>query len=196
MEGVATRQQLEAVIALMRDFPHLWGVGGGWALDLFLGRETRVHEDIEVIFFRDCQQAFRAHFPTAEFQMVELVDGVPAWQPWPEGFTVELPFHQIRARLPNGVIVEALLNDRRDGLYLCRRHEAITLPEDRLWLWTAEGVPFLAPEIQLLYKAKYHREKDERDFEAVVPRLSEMQLVWLREGLTLAHPGDPWLQHL
>jgi hypothetical protein len=196
LEEVTTRQELDAVVALMRDFPHPWGVAGGWALDLFLGRETRVHADIEVIVFRDCQHAFREHFPTAEFDMVALIDGIAAWQPWPEEIAVELPFHQIRARLPNGVIVEGMLNERCHGMFISRRHEGITLPVERLWRQTANGVPYLAPEIQLFYKAKHHREKDERDFAMIVPHLDAAQRDWLGEAIRLSYPDDPWLQRL
>ncbi len=116
--------------------------------------------------------------------------------PWPEGFTVELPFHQIRAILPVGVQVEALMNERRDGQYLFRRYPVLTRPEASIWLWSDAGAPFLAPEIQLLYKARHHREKDEQDFTSVIPHLSSSQLQWLRDGLALAHPTDPWLARL
>lgn len=190
---LTTREDLDRVVKLMSGFPHPWGIGGGWALDLFLGRETRVHEDLEIILFRDTQHAFREFLPNAGFEMVGKPGTSPQWMPWPEGFTVELPFHQIRANLPDGVQVEALMNERRDGQYLFRRYPALTRPEGSIWLWSDAGAPFLAPEIQLLYKARRHREKDERDFATVTPHLGATQLQWLRDGLTLAHPNDPWL---
>ncbi|WP_374208167.1 MULTISPECIES: hypothetical protein [Streptomyces] len=39
------------------------------------------------------------------------------------------------------------------------------------------GIPYLAPEVQLFYKAKATRDKDETDFEAVLPLLEEGQRV-------------------
>ena len=57
-------------------------------------------------------------------------------------------------------------------------------------------VRFLRPEIQLLYKAKYHRPKDEADFEAAVVRMSDAQREWLREALHQVHPGDVWISRL
>jgi hypothetical protein len=58
------------------------------------------------------------------------------------------------------------------------------------------GVPYLAPEIQLLYKAKNHRPKDDADFDAAVGLLSATQRRWLREALAVHHPGDPWIGRL
>jgi len=54
----------------------------------------------------------------------------------------------------------------------------------------------LAPEVQLLYKAKYHRPKDEHDFARALPRLSDTQRGLLRSTLEEYHPGDPWLAAL
>ena len=43
------------VLGLLRDLPCPWGIAGGWAVDLFLDRLTRGHQDIEVAIFRDDQ---------------------------------------------------------------------------------------------------------------------------------------------
>jgi hypothetical protein len=63
----------------------------------------------------------------------------------------------------------------------------------------SEGGPvvsFLRPDVQLLYKAKYHRPKDNGDFENALPLMSEKQRRWLREALQQVHPADPWLARL
>jgi Aminoglycoside-2''-adenylyltransferase len=39
-----------------------WWIAGGWAIDLFLGRQTREHEDIDVQILRRDQQVIRALF--------------------------------------------------------------------------------------------------------------------------------------
>ena len=36
----------------LRDSSAQWGVAGGWAIDLFLNKETRPHKDIEVAILR------------------------------------------------------------------------------------------------------------------------------------------------
>jgi len=37
-----------------------WWLAGGWAIDAFVGRVTRVHEDIDVLVLRRDQAAFRS----------------------------------------------------------------------------------------------------------------------------------------
>jgi hypothetical protein len=57
-------------------------------------------------------------------------------------------------------------------------------------------IPYLAPEIQLLYKAKGRRPKDEADFMHTLPALDRERRQWLRNALTMAHPRHPWLDLL
>lgn len=61
---------------------------------------------------------------------------------------------------------------------------------------TPEGIPYLVPEIQLLYKAKGRRLKDEVDFRHTVPVLPGERRAWLRDALLQVHPQHPWLDHL
>ena len=37
-----------------------WWIAGGWAIDLFVGRQTREHEDIDILILRRDQHAVRA----------------------------------------------------------------------------------------------------------------------------------------
>ena len=60
--------------------------------------------------------------------------------------------------------IEFFLNDVEDGIWLCRRDERVTRPVAELTTRTAAGTPIVVPEIQLLYKAKHHLDKDEHDF--------------------------------
>jgi hypothetical protein len=43
----------------MRGFEPDWFVAGGWAIDLFLEKTTRPHEDIEIAIFRKNQLALQ-----------------------------------------------------------------------------------------------------------------------------------------
>ena len=59
------------------------------------------------------------------------------------------------------------------------------------------GIPCVRAEVQLLYKAKGRRPKDELDFAACLPMLSAGAREWLRDNLWLAHPaGHPWIDRL
>ena len=89
-----------------------------------------------------------------------------------------------------------MIADSRDDQWLFRRQPDIARPLDALGLVSGEGIPYLAPEIQLLYKAKGRRPKDEADFARTAPALNAERRQWLRDALALAHPGHPWLDQL
>src|SRR5437867_13350030 len=52
---------IERVARVMAGFPRPWFVSGGWAIELFVGRVTREHEDLEVGLFRRDQGALWAY---------------------------------------------------------------------------------------------------------------------------------------
>lgn len=54
----------------------------------------------------------------------------------------------------------------------------------------------MSPEVVLLFKAKHLREKDQADFERVLPLLDDQQVEWLRVNLELVHPGHTWAEVL
>jgi len=58
------------------------------------------------------------------------------------------------------------------------------------------GVPFLRPEIVLLYKASELSPKNEADFAAVRPQLTQTATQWLREALEVIDPRHPWVPRL
>ena len=56
---LAPCEQLASISELMRGFDGPWYVAGGWAIDLFLGRSTRAHSDVDIaILRRDRQDDF------------------------------------------------------------------------------------------------------------------------------------------
>lgn len=60
------------------------------------------------------------------------------------------------------------------------------------------GVPYLAPEVQLLYKAKPQTlEKDQADFEVALPLLAAPACAWLLRCLEKRFPGGHgWVEKL
>ena len=186
---------VDAVADVMRGFPHPWWVAGGWAVDLFVGRVTREHGDIEIGAFRDTQRALHAHL--GRFKLFKAVDG--AFVPW-DAATEDIvpPVFQIQAThesLP-GEDLQVFLDDRDGGRWICRRNVAITRPVDDV-TFSARAVRALRPEIQLLFKAKHFElAKNERDFSLVAPLLTSEQRSWLKESTAATHPGHPWIGRL
>lgn len=43
----------------MTGFEGKWCIAGGWAIDLYLGKEIRTHGDIEILVFREDQKILK-----------------------------------------------------------------------------------------------------------------------------------------
>ena len=189
-----------AVARVMRGYRHPWFVSGGWAIDLFVGRVTREHEDIEIGAFFPHQDALRRHLAGWELARIRN----DAAEPWAAGDPIELPEFQLQARsarrAPN--VFDIFFNPLDGDEWVSRRHRGMRRPAAEIEARTAAhgrvpaNVPFLVPEVQLLYKAKYHRPKDDADFEAAVGSMTAAQRRWLRETLARHHPGDAWIDSL
>ncbi|MCI4067015.1 hypothetical protein MRQ36_32395 [Micromonospora sp. R77] len=72
----------------------------------------------------------------------------------------------------------------------------LRLPYAELIRHTPQGIPYLRPEVVLLFKAKAAREKDRADFDGVLPLLSAAQRRWLDDALGLVHPTHEWRRRL
>jgi hypothetical protein len=86
-----------------------------------------------------------------------------------------------------------MIADTNDEHWLFRRDARLFRPLTTIGLRTADSIPYLAPEIQLLYKAKKSRPKDEADFASTLPYLNRESRQWLAQALTIVHPNHPWL---
>jgi hypothetical protein len=74
--------------------------------------------------------------------------------------------------------------------------DPIRLPYDQVIAWSADGVPYQVPEIVLLFKAKYVRDKDNADLAPTLPRLNPRQRTWLATAISRVYPGHAWLDGL
>lgn len=70
------------------------------------------------------------------------------------------------------------------------------MPYDAVIRQSADGIPYLAPELVLLFKSKHTRAKDQADFEETLPHLDPAQRATLAEYLGRLHPGHAWLERL
>src|SRR4029078_6240712 len=189
-----------ALARVMRGYGHPWFVSGGWAIDLFVGRVTREHTDVEVGAFFPQQEDLRRHLADWELKRIRN----DAWEPWADGDQIELPEFQLQARSSRRApyVFDIFLNRRDGDDWLSRRHQNVRLRATDIVGRTAgrgaapRGVPYLVPEVQLLYKAKYHRPKDDADFDAAVGSMTAAERGGLGETLTTPHPGDPWIDRL
>lgn len=170
-----------------------WYVAGGWALDLFRGRQTRAHGDIEIGTPAAGFPEIRGRFPEHVF---DVPGGGRIWEDAaPE---VLAALHQTWLRDPaTGDYLLDVFREPHDGdTWICRRDEGIRFPHSGIVHRTGDGIPYLAPELVLLFKAKHARDKDRADFESTVPHLSSARRGTLAELLARVHPGHSWLADL
>lgn len=169
-----------------------WYVSAGWALDLFHGRQTRPHDDVEIAVPEHGFPAIREAL--AGFELFAVGDGYA--HPLDERSLAR--HHQTWVREPASGTwrLDVMREPWDDDTWVCRRDARIRLPAARVIEHTAAGVPYAAPEIVLLFKAKAVREKDEADFASVLPLLDWPRRRWLAEALELVHPGHRWLGEL
>jgi len=170
-----------------------WCVVGGWSIDLWLGRETRSHDDLEIAILRGDLRRVRAHLRDYEFRCVgdgearALAAGV---DPPPDRYqNWVFDRHAYEWRL------DVMMEYGDSDTWVFRRDQSIRAPRPSM-VETRDGIALLKPHGALLYKAKRAEPKDRHDFDACVPLLDEKDRAWLTDMLARIHPGHAWLATL
>ena len=65
-------------MSVMSGYGGTWGIAGGWAIDLFLDRQTRPHDDLDVAVLRHDQENLRRHLGAARVEKVGA-HGLSEW---------------------------------------------------------------------------------------------------------------------
>ncbi|MFE7114692.1 nucleotidyltransferase domain-containing protein [Streptomyces sp. NPDC057654] len=180
-----------------------WWIAGGYAIELAVGRAFRDHGDIDVLLLRRDQLAAQRALPGWEWW---AADPPGTLRPWREGEMLPDHVHDIWCR-PGPAEpwrIQVMLDESEDGggsqgdavEWVSRRDSGVRRPVRTLGALSAESVPYLAPEVQLYYKAKDPRPKDERDFAAALPALSPAARRWLVAAMDRTYGRHPWSQRL
>jgi len=188
---------IHALTAALADAPVPWAVASGWALDLALAAPSRHHDDLDLAVARHDAPDLLNHLAATAWTL-HVVVAHGAYLPWTPTTPIPPDAHQVHARRA-GVFLDILLEPRDPDLWRFRRHPSITRPLS-LALQHAMGVPILAPELVLLFKAATRgappRPKDERDFARVAHTLAPEPRRWLIEALRTVSPGHGWIEAL
>jgi aminoglycoside-2''-adenylyltransferase len=177
---------LEEAARLMSGFPGPWWVTAGWAIELHIDRPVREHGDVDVLVLRDDQEAIRGQLPGWDFRIAH--EG--RLEPWPPSGRIELPRAGLWARsdATGPWQLDFLLAERDTDAWWYRRDPKIRIPLSELGLVSTRGIPYVRPEVVLLFKSRAPRERDEQDLEAVLPTLDDVSLRRLRAWLAPEHP--------
>ncbi|HVE94928.1 MAG TPA: DUF952 domain-containing protein [Acidimicrobiales bacterium] len=181
-----------------------WWVAGGWALDLHVDRVTRQHEDFDIAIprsdvprFVEAMAGWELRIPTPE-RLIDLPPGdypPEQHQIWTRPRTDVTPT-AVFAFSAHPLMLDVLIEDIDESGWRYRRAPNVTAPLERYARSAPGGLPYVAPEVQLLYKSKPHptgMEHNDIDFAAVVGELDSEARTWLKAALGQTRPDHHWL---
>ncbi|GAA0273019.1 hypothetical protein GCM10010302_08270 [Streptomyces polychromogenes] len=186
---------LREVVGLFGRAGCRWWIAGGHAIELAVGRELRPHADIDVLVLRDDQHAVQDALAGWEWW---AADPPGSLRPWRRDEYLHPGVHDVWCRPePGGPWrIQVMLDEGRGGTWVSRRDATVCRPVAGIGAVSPDGIPYLRPEIQLYYKAKRPRPKDEQDFDAVLPLLGTGQRTWLADAITHTLGPHPWTARL
>lgn len=179
---------VEHAAEVFADAPFRWWICGGTALELFVGDGWRPHEDLDIGVLRI--EASEVHgWLSSDWELWIAARGtLTPWRGAP--LSPEQQENNIWVRQgPNAAWVFDLTvgsGDETEWIY--RRDETTRRPSDTTIQRTTDGIPYLTPEIQLLFKSKNPKPKDDLDAEKVIPLLNADQRAFLKAAVPDAHP--------
>jgi hypothetical protein len=173
-------------VQLFAGAPFRWWIGGGNALELHTGRSWRLHDDTDVGIVRsDCVAVYEW---LADWDLAVAAGGLVS--PW-DGRSL------FSSRSENNVWVrtapgeawrlDLTIGAGDDERWIYRRDPSVFRGWGSAVLWTGDGLPYLAPDLQLLFKSKSNRPKDDEDARQVIPVLAHAERVFLAERLPAGH---------
>ncbi len=180
----------------LADAPARWAVHGGWALDLAAGAPSRHHEDVDVAVAAADAVALLDALAERDARVAWVIAGEPAtYAPRRPGEAHPSGGHQAHARW-GGTWIDVVAEPWAPGAWRYRRDPRVTLPLDRAIRRVAVGgvgVPILAPEAVLLFKASggdrsAPRPKDDADLARALSSLDADARAWLGAALPAGHP--------
>ncbi|GAB3541767.1 hypothetical protein GCM10027403_33580 [Arthrobacter tecti] len=182
-------------VELFSGYPGRWWIAGGWAIEAFTGIH-RSHGDLDVSIPRSDVALLRRYLGTRldvwaadRGTLRPLIDEVN--EPIPSACSNLW----LRAGGAEPWEYDVVLMDTTDSMWTYKRDGRVGRATGEI-LWNLDGVDYLRPEVQLLHKAPGLRPKDQADFESCLPLLDDLDRLWLRSALQVAHPDHPWLTEL
>lgn len=183
------------VAALFEGYAGTWWLAGGWAIEAFTG-VPREHRDIDPSILLGELDLFRTHVAGRFHPWTATTGGLKPLMPSDPGVLPEgCGQLWLRRSALEPWEYDVLLAPGDPETWVYKRDPSVTMPMAEA-LWEREGVRYLQPEIQLLYKAKGRRPQDQADFDSALPHLDTARRGWLANALARTLPDHPWLDHL
>ena len=208
---------LEQANRLLQNTKIQWAFCGGYALDLFLNKETRKHSDIDICVFENDREMILDYMLFQGWKVYQFLGGgkvrpvntktgsdsgrnfmcvkdgcrLVQFSPSEEKGTLGHEFYHVG--MERFDYLEFLFNCKREDNFVFNLDLKLTRKMEKAILYN-NGFPYLAPELALLYKScRADNPEYQYDYEVTVPHLSDEQLIWFHNGLEKLYPeGHPW----
>lgn len=186
---------VDELAAIMAGAGFFWCLAGGRALERIVGRPYRSHDDIDIVVLRSQQLAVQEWF--GEWTL-SAADPPGSLRPWLAGERLPWRVHDVWAHRPGatGWELQIMIQEDDATSWFFRRDDRVHGRLDELAVMI-DGVPCLRTDLQLLFKAKSARPRDDLDFMQALPALSARERQTLWDWLDLTSPnGHPWMPAL
>lgn len=187
---------MQDILPLLKKSGLPFWLAGGYSIDFFLGRTSRVHEDLDFTIKRQDQLNFQKALDGWDLQAANP-PGSGELKPWPKGHFYALPIHNIwcRRNEQSNWDLELLFSEFENEDWVYRRNTMIRGPiEEFSWTYSKD-LKILKPEIQLLYKSRSKRPKDLLDLQNCLELFKQDQKDKLREWIRIdSGPDHEWLK--
>ena len=179
---------------LLKNFTIQWWICGGWAIELYTQEKTRVHQDIDISILRKDYSKLKGFLPDWEFKLPK--DGT--FYDWNEGEEIDKSFHALWARKKGSETwtIEFLLDESFENDWIFRKNDEIRLPLNQIGYLTKNRIPYIRPEITLLFKSAQsytNIEKNNIDFETVLKKMTKSEKSLLLKWIKIYNPNCDWL---
>jgi hypothetical protein len=193
---------------------------GGFAVELFLDKKIRSHNDIDVSAYWNERDKIILYMQSLNWNVYEMCGGGMVHHitdinnqlklkkniccfkddynpvsliPQNEKGMYQIDFDNKEQKCLN--FIEFLFNNKSDKNFIYDRNDEITLPLSRAVLYRND-IPYLAPEMVLLYKSTdINREGYQLDFISTIAKMDKEEKNWLKNALLTTNPaGHLWIE--
>ncbi|MFZ5967076.1 MAG: nucleotidyltransferase domain-containing protein [Bacillota bacterium] len=197
-----------------------WYLCGGFAIDVYLGKSTRNHKDLDItIRFEDmigCIEYLKARgweidAPIGGKRVVPVEYALAHNELYFDNiwcYKKDASF--IKVERTDGVFkyvefsrrkqieldfLEVLFNRIDKGTFYYKRDPMIKRDTDKAFI-KKDGISILAPELVLLYKSKNYQDDDnQHDFHIVIDKMEKERYDWFMNAMRTAYPeGHLWIR--
>jgi len=206
---------IKEINGMLKNHAFEYAFCGGYAIDLFLNKQTRSHGDVDVMTYRKYRDDIIVYMQSIGYTVYEMIGDGKAHliSDISDQFKIKRNIACVKENSPKAVLtktekqdifyidfpdipqcksdfIEFLFNDRTDTHFLYARNQEIKRDIDKAILFS-DDIPFLSPELCLLYKSTdTERAGYQHDYEVAKAVMNEEQKAWLNHALTVIYNGN------